>query len=159
MDPKQALLDCLSSLLAKDYLDATSSLNSYLEWRARGGFCPTDLGPEDAPHDGDTQASHLASMLRACWAPANHPGKFEGEPGYTVMLYEAALNGDGEHLDSGEETEQRTVHTVDLAMRAIWPELNDREHVMIWEREDGFVCHSIDQRQIQRDLATAQEDA
>jgi hypothetical protein len=65
------------------------------------------------------------------------PGKFEGEPLYIGIYYDAMMNGHGEPLDFGLE-ESATVFEVSEEDRREFPELEDVHAVALWESDQGF---------------------
>ncbi len=71
------------------------------------------------------------------------PGKFEGEPWYVVALWELVLNGcaDSEIFDGDDLI---SVFTLDKDLRDACgletPRRDGADHIVLWERSDGFVC-------------------
>ena len=63
------------------------------------------------------------------------PGKFEGEPDYTVHFYDLMMNGDGENW--GMDLVRFTVTPEDKTQ---FPALTNTAKVSLWEDSQGFVC-------------------
>jgi hypothetical protein len=68
-------------------------------------------------------------------------GKFEGEPTYTEYFWDIALGGAGHevYLDDVEYT----FINVEQEDRDLYPELPVQKYIVVWETEQGFVCHSF----------------
>ena len=64
------------------------------------------------------------------------PGKFEGEPWYTLHFYDRMMNGDGEEI--GGEGEAISVFILDAEDKRDIPELRDVYAVALWESDQGF---------------------
>lgn len=64
-----------------------------------------------------------------------NPGKFEGEAIYVPYFWDCFLNG-------GADGDDGTVLRFDVTAddKAIFPELEGRRTVTLYERDDGFVC-------------------
>ena len=63
------------------------------------------------------------------------PGMFEGEMLYVPYFWNAYLNG---MADSDEE--EILGFDVDDNDRAMFPELEEKTQVLLYQRSDGFVC-------------------
>ena len=66
-----------------------------------------------------------------------HPGKFEGEPPWTIYFHDLYLDGDGEYVT--EEVHQFEVEDEDIE---IFPELQGCSFVELHFSEQGFVASS-----------------
>lgn len=70
-----------------------------------------------------------------CVEIVSRPGKFEGEQPYVPYFWDVYLDGFADD-DDGE----RLVFNVCDTDREMFPELGDREQVILVETDNGFVC-------------------
>lgn len=72
------------------------------------------------------------------------PGKFEGEPWWTVALWDSVMNGFYDD-DTGSDGDYTHWFRIDDELRAVFgvDSFNGGKWVTVWERDDGFVCHDL----------------
>lgn len=77
------------------------------------------------------------------------PGKFEGEPWYTLHFYNLMMDGDGEPV--GGEGSEATIFELSPEDRRDIPELRDVYAVALWTSDQGFA--NLEEFEDEEDLA------
>jgi len=83
-------------------------------------------------------ALHLYRESGASEHDANQPGKFEGEPAYTLYFWNYYLNGGSDDEMEGDTLVSR--FKVTKADKWLFPELRLGQVIRLYESNDGFVC-------------------
>jgi hypothetical protein len=69
-------------------------------------------------------------------------GKFEGEPPFTEYFWDLILGG-----CAGQEVtmdgQLYSYVTIDKEDRALYPTIAKNKYIVVWETEQGFVCHKF----------------
>jgi hypothetical protein len=71
------------------------------------------------------------------------PGKFESEPWYVVALWDLVLNGCADREDFDGEVLVASFAIDEELAPIIGRAINATHFVSVWERDDGFVCHTF----------------
>lgn len=73
------------------------------------------------------------------------PGKFEGQPEYTLHFWELALQGEYDDIELLDDTDREffvfRITQDDISNYPGHFDLGDR--LLLWEDDQGFVCHLI----------------